>query len=58
MAAAVKDIDPAAFNPEGDLLGYVAGVQLTTIVGMVDPPREESTAAVRQARRPRSACAW
>ena len=51
MAAAVRDLDPAAFDPEGDLLGYVTDLQLTSIVGMVDPPREESKAAVRDAQR-------
>ena len=53
MAAAVRDLDPAAFDPDGDLLGYVTDLQLTSIVGMVDPPREESKAAVaRRAARP------
>ena len=51
MAAAVRDLDPAAFDPEGDLLGYVTDLQLASIVGMVDPPREESKAAVRDAQR-------
>ena len=51
MAAAVRDLDPAAFDAEGDLLGYVTDLQLTSIVGMVDPPREESKAAVRDAQR-------
>ena len=51
MAAAVRDLDPAAFDPEGDLLGYVQDLQLTSIVAMVDPPREESKAAVAAAQR-------
>jgi P-type Ca2+ transporter type 2C len=51
MAAAVRDLDPAAFDPAGDLLGYVTDLQLTSIVGMVDPPREESKVAVRDAQR-------
>ena len=50
MAAAVRDLDPAAFDPQGDLLGYVTDLQLTSVVGMVDPPREESKAAVRDAQ--------
>jgi Ca2+-transporting ATPase len=50
MAAAVRDLDPAAFDPQGDLLGYVTGLQLASVVGMVDPPREESKAAVRDAQ--------
>ena len=51
MAAAVRDLDPATFDPEGDLLGYVTDLQLTSVVGMVDPPREESKAAVKDAQR-------
>ena len=51
MAAAVRDLDPAAFDAEGDLLGYVNDLQMTSIVAMVDPPREESKAAVRDAQR-------
>ncbi|SEO55301.1 Ca2+-transporting ATPase [Trujillonella endophytica] len=50
MAAARLDLDPAAFDPEGDLLGYVRGLELTSLVGMVDPPRAESRAAVAAAQ--------
>jgi Ca2+-transporting ATPase len=50
MAAAVRDLDPAGFDPEGDLLGYVTGLQMTSLVGMVDPPRDESKAAVAAAQ--------
>ena len=51
MAAAVRDLDPASFDPEGDLLGYVTDLQMASLVAMVDPPREESKAAVRDAQR-------
>jgi Ca2+-transporting ATPase len=50
MAAATRDLDPAGFDPDGDLLGYVTGLQVTSLVGMVDPPREESRAAVASAQ--------
>jgi Ca2+-transporting ATPase len=50
MAAATRDLDPAGFDPAGDLLGYVADLQMTSLVGMVDPPREESKAAVASAQ--------
>ncbi|MEV6197916.1 HAD-IC family P-type ATPase [Streptomyces sp. NPDC051920] len=50
MAAATRDLDPAAFDPDGDLLGYVTGLRMTSLVGMVDPPREESKAAVASAQ--------
>jgi Ca2+-transporting ATPase len=50
MAAATKDLDPAGFDPGGDLLSYVTGLQMTSLVGMVDPPRDESRAAVASAQ--------
>ena len=50
MAAAYRDLDPAAFDPEGDLLAYVEDVEMASIVAMVDPPREESKAAVADAQ--------
>ena len=50
MAAATKDIDPKVFDPEGDLLSLVQGLQLTALVGMIDPPRLESLDAVRAAQ--------
>ncbi len=50
MAAATRDLDAANFDPEGDLLGYVTGLQMTSLVGMVDPPRDESKDAVAAAQ--------
>ncbi|MFJ1566352.1 cation-translocating P-type ATPase [Streptomyces erythrochromogenes] len=50
MAAATRDLEPAAFDPEGDLLAYVTELRMTSLVGMVDPPREEAKAAVADAR--------
>jgi P-type Ca2+ transporter type 2C len=50
MAAATRDLDPAGFDPDGDLLGYVTNLQMTSLVGMVDPAREESAAAVAAAQ--------
>jgi Ca2+-transporting ATPase len=50
MAAAVRDLDPAGFDPAGDLLSYVTELQMTSLVGMVDPPRDESRAAVADAQ--------
>jgi P-type Ca2+ transporter type 2C len=49
MAAGFRDIDPGAFNPEGDLLSYVDGLEMTSLVGMIDPARAESKAAVTDA---------
>jgi Ca2+-transporting ATPase len=50
MAAATRDIDAATFDPASDLLTYVTDLQMTSLVGMVDPPREESKEAVRGAQ--------
>ncbi|MGW6269396.1 cation-translocating P-type ATPase [Streptomyces sp. NPDC055060] len=50
MAAATRDLDPAAFAPDGDLLALVDELRVTSLVGMVDPPREESRAAVAAAQ--------
>jgi Ca2+-transporting ATPase len=44
MAAATRDLDPAGFDPAGDLLGYVTELQITSLVGMVDPPTTSSRA--------------
>ncbi len=49
MAGAIRDLDPAAFDADGDLLAYVTALQMTSLVGMVDPPRDESKAAVASA---------
>src|SRR5215469_15734879 len=50
MAAATRDLDPERFDPDGDLLGYVTDLQITSLVGMIDPPRAESRDAVASAQ--------
>ncbi|MFE1416658.1 cation-translocating P-type ATPase [Streptomyces sp. NPDC058746] len=50
MAAATRELDPDEFDPEGDLLAYVTGLRMSSLVGMVDPPREEAKAAVAGAQ--------
>jgi len=50
MAAATRDLDAADFDPDGDLLGYVTALQMTSLVGMVDPARAESRDAVASAQ--------
>src|SRR5947209_3880792 len=51
MAGGFRDLDPAVFDPAGDLLGYVDGLEITSLVGMVDPPREASKQAVADAQK-------
>ena len=50
MAAATRDLDPTGFDPAGDLLGYITELQMTSLVGMVDPARAESADAVASAQ--------
>ncbi|GGV29122.1 ATPase [Streptomyces longisporoflavus] len=50
MAAATRDLDPAGFTPDGDLLAHVTGLCVTSLVGMADPPRAESREAVAAAQ--------
>ncbi len=50
MVAAMRDIDPSDFDPNGDLLSKVQELQMTAMVGMIDPPRAESMDAVRSAQ--------
>ena len=50
MVAAMRDIDPADFDPDGDLLSLVKDLQMTAMVGMIDPPRDESKDAVKNAQ--------
>jgi P-type Ca2+ transporter type 2C len=51
MAAAFRDIELTRFDADGDLLSYVHDLEITSLVAMVDPPREESKAAVANAQR-------
>jgi P-type Ca2+ transporter type 2C len=50
MAAAMRDLDAGTFDAGGDLLAYVEGLEMTSIVGLMDPPRAESKAAVADAK--------
>jgi Ca2+-transporting ATPase len=50
MVAATRDIDPSDFKPDGDLLSLMTNLQMTAMVGMIDPPRAESKDAVRNAQ--------
>ena len=50
MAAACRDLDATTFDADGDLLGYVTDLEMASLVAMVDPPRDASKAAVRDAQ--------
>ena len=49
MATGQKDFDPAAFDPNADLLPAIDGLTLLAIVGIVDPPRPAAKAAIAEA---------
>ena len=51
IAAARKDFDPAAFDPHADLLPLVTGLELITLVGIVDPPRPTAKASIATAKK-------
>jgi Ca2+-transporting ATPase len=51
MVVAQRDLDPASFDPGGDLLGLVEDLTLLAMVGIVDPPRSEAKAAIAECRR-------
>jgi P-type Ca2+ transporter type 2C len=50
LAVASRDIDPAAFRPDGDLLEEVQGLTLLALVGIVDPPRKEAGDAIARCK--------
>jgi Ca2+-transporting ATPase len=50
MAGAYRDLDPAGFDPDADLLSLVEQLEMASLVGMVDPPRDESKSAVAAAQ--------
>jgi len=48
MVVAGRDLDPATFDPEADLLKEVKELTLLGMVGIVDPPRPEAKAAIAE----------
>src|SRR5215213_9807430 len=50
MVVAQRDLDPATFDPSGDLIGLVTDLTLLAMVGIVDPPRSEAKAAIAECR--------
>ena len=50
MAAASRDLDPATFDPNGDLLAHITDLEVASLVGMIDPARETSKPAVAAAQ--------
>ena len=50
LAVAARDIAPAAFDPQGELLAEVEGLTLLALVGIVDPPRKEAKDAIARCK--------
>ncbi|MFN8186909.1 MAG: HAD-IC family P-type ATPase [Gaiellales bacterium] len=50
LAVASRDIDPATFRPDGNLLEEVQGLTLLALVGIVDPPRKEARDAIARCK--------
>ncbi len=50
MVVAQRDLDPAAFDRDGDLIELVRDLTLLAMVGIVDPPRAEAKAAIAECR--------
>jgi P-type Ca2+ transporter type 2C len=51
IAIARKDFDPAAFDPGANLLPLVTGLELLSLVGIVDPPRPTARASIATAKK-------
>jgi Ca2+-transporting ATPase len=51
MVVAQRDLDPASFDPGGDLIGLVRDLTLLAMVGIVDPPRSEARDAIAECRK-------
>jgi Ca2+-transporting ATPase len=50
MAVARRDLDPATFDPSGDLLALVTDLTMLALVGIIDPPRPEAKVAIAKAK--------
>jgi Ca2+-transporting ATPase len=50
MASGYSDLEPGSFDADGDLLACAEKLVVTSLVGMMDPAREESKPAVADAQ--------
>jgi len=50
LAFAQREFDPATFDPRADLMTLMTDLELTALVGEVDPPRAEAMKAIAAAR--------
>ncbi len=54
LATARKDIDPATFDPSGDLLAAISDLELLALVGIVDRPAAKASIATARSAGIRS----
>jgi Ca2+-transporting ATPase len=50
LAFAQREFDPAAFDPQADLMALMTDLEMAALVGEVDPPRDEARKAIAAAR--------
>jgi magnesium-transporting ATPase (P-type) len=50
LGTARKDFEPALFDPGADLLPLLTGLELLSLVGIVDPPRPTAKASIATAQ--------
>ena len=51
LALAQREFDAATFDPSGDMMALMQDLELTALIGEVDPPRAEAVAAIGEAKR-------
>ena len=51
LGLAQREFDPATFDPSGDLMALMQDLEMSALIGEVDPPRAEAVAAIAEAKR-------
>lgn len=51
MAVARRDIDPAGFDPKGNLLDMIQELTLLALAGIKDPPRQEAADSIADCKK-------
>ncbi|WP_241975752.1 MULTISPECIES: HAD-IC family P-type ATPase [unclassified Cryobacterium] len=51
LALAQREFDPSTFDPAGGLMALMQDLELSALIGEVDPPRAEAVAAIATAKR-------
>ncbi|WP_241981068.1 HAD-IC family P-type ATPase [Cryobacterium sp. TMT2-23] len=51
LALVQREFDPSTFDPAGGLMALMQDLELSALIGEVDPPRAEAVAAIATAKR-------